>query len=359
MIQLVLDDTHVKQFLYPFTLTRPAADIRIGILTIREKWERLLGMKVTVNGDEYLETPAMENAQPIVFAGNIVPSRAFIQKLLAGTVSDQDLMDQSTVRILHHPWHIFEYNDWALREDFVLITSGRKSQPLPATVVCDNPGNVFVEEGAKLQYCILNASAGPIYIGKNAEVMEGATIRGPFAMCEGSVVKMGARIYASTTLGPYCIAGGEVKNAVMFGYSNKAHDGYLGDAVIGEWCNLGAGTTNSNIKNTAANVKIWSQAEQAYVVAGLKCGLLMGDYSRSSINTSFNTGTVVGASANVFGAGLMPKHIPSFTWGSDKPAIYEFEKALQDISNWKKLKNQLLSEKEIQRLQHIFEAISQ
>ncbi|MEO5590922.1 MAG: putative sugar nucleotidyl transferase [Chitinophagaceae bacterium] len=356
MIQLVLDDTHIRQHLFPFTLTRSSADIRIGILTIRQKWEKLLGIKVTVNGDEYLDAPSSEN-QPVVFAGNIIPSKSFVDDLLKGNYPQEDFLQQSSVRILQHPWQIFEYNDWALREDFKLITEGRVTQPLPPSVVCDNPGNVFVEEGAKLQYCIINSSAGPVYIGKNAEIMEGATIRGPFALCEGAVVKMGARIYGATTIGPYSLAGGEIKNSVIFGYSNKAHDGYLGDAVIGEWCNLGAGTTNSNIKNTASNVKIWNESDQAFVTAGIKCGLLMGDYSRCSINTSFNTGTVVGACANIFGGGLTPKFIPSFSWGTKEPVKYLFEKALQDIANWKKLKNQLLTEKEIQQLQHIFDAI--
>jgi len=356
MIQLVLDDTNIRQHLFPFTLTRPAADIRIGILTIRQKWEKLLGIKVRVNGDEYLDPPRTDT-QPVVFAGNIVPTRDFVEQLLKGDYTQEEFMQQSSVRMLQHPWHIFEYNDWAIREDFKLVTEGRQTQPLPASVVCIRPENIFIEEGAKLQYCILNAEAGPIYIGRNTEIMEGASIRGPFALCEGAAVKMGTRIYGATTIGPYCLAGGEIKNSVLFGYSNKAHDGYLGDAVIGEWCNLGAGTTNSNIKNTASNVKVWNEADGHYLSAGIKCGLLMGDYSRSSINTSFNTGTVTGVCANIFGEGLLPKYIPSFSWGAHKPARYEFEKALSDIANWKKLKNHLLTEKEIQQLQHIFDRL--
>lgn len=353
MIQLVLDDTFIKKYLFPFTLTRAAADIRIGILTIREKWEQLLGQPVMVNGDGYLMPPAQEAASvPIVFSGNIVPSKLFIEELLKGNYAQEDFLKQSSVRILQHPWHIFEYNGWAIEEDFRLITAKRQSQPLPASVQVINPANIFIEPGAKLQYCILNASAGPIYIGKNAEIMEGSMIRGPFALCEGAVVKMGSKIYGATTIGPYSVVGGEIKNAVIFGYSNKAHDGYLGDAVIGEWCNLGAGTSNSNLKNNAGTVKVWSEASNEMVAAGLKCGLLMGDYSRSAINTSFNTGTVVGACANVFGEGLTPKFIPSFSWG--KEGKYEFDKALQDIRNWKKLKNKTLTEKEIQMLEHIF-----
>ena len=215
MIQLVLDDTLIQQHLFPFTLTRSSADIRVGILTIRQKWEKLLGIKVTVNGDEYLEPPSSET-QPVVFAGNIVPSKSFVDDLLKGNYPQEDFLQQSSVRILQHPWQIFEYNDWALREDFKLITDGRVSQPVPAAVVCTNPENVFIEEGAKLQYCILNASTGPIYIGKNAEIMEGASIRGPFALCEGAAVKMGTRIYGATTIGPYSLVGGEIKNSCYF-----------------------------------------------------------------------------------------------------------------------------------------------
>jgi UDP-N-acetylglucosamine diphosphorylase/glucosamine-1-phosphate N-acetyltransferase len=200
---------------------------------------------------------------------------------------------------------------------------------------------------------MLNASTGPIYIGKNAEVMEGCMIRGPFSLGEGSVLKMGSKVYGATSIGPHCIVGGEVKNSVLFGYSNKAHDGYLGDSVIGEWCNLGAGTSNSNLKNNAGEVKIWTPRGQ--VNAGHKCGLLMGDYSRSMINTSFNTGTVVGVCCNVFGSGLTPKYLPSFSWGNDGIDRYEFQRALTDIESWKKLKGKKISKKEKSILKHIFE----
>jgi UDP-N-acetylglucosamine diphosphorylase/glucosamine-1-phosphate N-acetyltransferase len=195
-----------------------------------------------------------------------------------------------------------------------------------------------------------------VYIGKNAVVMEGAIIRGPFALCEGAVVKMGARIYGATTVGPYSVVGGEIKNTVISGYSNKAHDGYLGDSVIGEWCNLGAGSSNSNVKNNAGEVKVWSHNTKQYVTTGLrKCGLIMGDYSKSAINTSFNTGTIVGVCANIFGEGLTPKYIPSFTWGTMGQTKYIFDKALKDIENWKKMKNAVLTEQEKTRLKLIFD----
>jgi UDP-N-acetylglucosamine diphosphorylase/glucosamine-1-phosphate N-acetyltransferase len=264
---------------------------------------------------------------------------------------------------LVYPWQIFQFNDQAIRDDFDLLTRGRQSAPIPPSVQTISPESIFIEEGATLSHSILNAAAGPIYIGRNATIMEGSLIRGPFALCEGAVVKMGTRIYGATTIGPYSTAGGEIKNSVLFGYSNKGHDGYLGDSVIGQWCNLGAGTSNSNLKNNAGEVKVWSPVITSsqptgtagqFISAGLKCGLLMGDYSRAAINTSFNTGTVVGVCCNVFGVGLMPKYIPDFSWGVEYGPKYVFGKALQDIANWKKLKNQSLTDAEIQTLKHIF-----
>jgi UDP-N-acetylglucosamine diphosphorylase / glucose-1-phosphate thymidylyltransferase / UDP-N-acetylgalactosamine diphosphorylase / glucosamine-1-phosphate N-acetyltransferase / galactosamine-1-phosphate N-acetyltransferase len=233
-----------------------------------------------------------------------------------------------------------------------LLTKKRKSQRLPRSCKVIGKGKLFIEKGAIIQQAIFNTTAGPIYIGKNAEVMEGCMIRGPFAMGEGACLKMGAKVYAATTIGPYCIAAGEIKNAVMFGYSNKAHDGYLGDAVIGEWCNMGAGTTNSNMKNNAGDVRIWTP--NGLKSAGKKCGVLMGDYSRTVINTSINTGTVISVSCHVAGTGLSPKYIPSFSWGSEGVNRYQFEKALTDIEGWKKLKGHSLSENEKSILQHIF-----
>lgn len=283
--------------IYPFTLTRRFEEIRIGIRTIGEK-----------------EAPVA----------------------------------------IRYPWDIVKMNDSELRKDFEAITSGRQSKAIPKSVQAISPKNIFIEEGAQLQHCILNASTGPIYIGKDTEIMEGAIIRGPFALCEGSVVRMGAKIYGATTIGPHSVVGGEIKNSVIFGYSNKSHDGYLGDSVIGEWCNLGAGTSNSNLKNTAKEVKMWDAESQSYVNAGLKCGLFMGDYSRTAINCSFNTGTIVGVCVHVFGEGLLPKYFPDFTWGC-KEEKYAFPKAIRDIENWKKLKGQLLTPKEKQTLKHIFD----
>jgi len=202
---------------------------------------------------------------------------------------------------------------------------------------------------------MLNALTGPIYIGKNAHIMEGCLIRGPFVLGDGAILKMGTRIYGATTIGPGCIVGGEIKNSVMMGYSNKAHDGYIGDSVIGEWCNMGAGTSNSNVKNSGGDVKVWNYATNDYMSTGQKCGLVMGDYSRTAINTAINTGTVIGVCCNVFGEGLTPKVIPDFTWGTKGLTTYEFDKALKDIGNWTSMKNKEVGTEQKTVLRHIFD----
>ncbi len=315
----VLEETFCADDLLPFTATRSALDIRMGILTFREKWAG---------------------------AGRGEPASAQHRERIL-----------RQARLIRYPWHIFLHNGAAIAEDFELVTAGRESQPIPSSVQVIGPGSIFIEEGARLQYCFLNASTGPIYIGRNAEVMEGALIRGPFACCEGATVKMGSKIYGATTLGPYCTGGGEIKNSVFFGYSNKGHDGYLGDAVIGEWCNLGAGVSASNLKNNAGEIGVWHPASQKPIAAGQKCGLLMGDYSRVAVNTAFHTGTMVGVCCNIFGEGLPPKYVPDFSWGRDGHTRYEWDKALRDIGNWKKLKNQTLTDQEILTLSHIFEQL--
>lgn len=352
-MNIFLDDTQVKQGLYPFTATRHTADIRIGILTIREKWAFLSRFKLLSN-PELLFTDAAENNSiaPAIFDASIVPSKRWLEGLLntAGN-SDRVKNDSDDFKVLQYPWQIFQYNDWAIRNDFEMITAGRQSQQISATNQIIGGENIFLEEGAVVEHSIINASTGPVYIGKNAQVMEGCMIRGAFALCEGAVLKMGSKIYGATTIGPYCTAAGEIKNAVMFGYSNKGHDGYLGDSVIGEWCNLGAGTTNSNVKNTAGEVRVWSNKDNDYLPVGLKCGLLMGDYSRAAINTSFNTGTVVGICCNIFGAYFPPKFVSDFTWGQER---YTFAKVLQDVENWKQLKGMALTEHEKEILKNLY-----
>jgi UDP-N-acetylglucosamine diphosphorylase/glucosamine-1-phosphate N-acetyltransferase len=219
-----------------------------------------------------------------------------------------------------------------------LVTKGRKSQPISPTVQLVQLADIFIEEGAKLEFCTLNSSTGPIYVGKQAEIMEGSTIRGPFSIGFKSVLKMNSRVYGATSLGPNSLGGGEIKNSVMMGNSNKAHDGYLGDAVIGEWCNFGAGSSNSNLKNAAGNVKVWSMELDKMISVGQKCGVIMGDYSRLSINSSVNTGSVIGVCCTVFGAGLLPRKIPNFSWGVEGKR-YNLDLAIKEINNWKIMKN--------------------
>ncbi len=374
--------------LYPFTLTRQIQDIRCGILTIREKWENILGLpSFDRYEDDYKDLDrsitieeAASQGVCLMIHGNVLPSPKLVKavrrlkdgEFISANGNDgivfrftkKQISENNTIKVtksvilkedvktIQYPWDIFHLNDWAIRQDFELLTKKRKSQSILKTNKTINPSGIFLEKGAKVQHSLLNASTGPIYIGRNAEIMEGAMIRGPFALGEGACLKMGAKVYGATTIGPYSVVAGEVKNSILFGYSNKAHDGYLGDSVIGEWCNMGAGTTNSNLKNNAGDVNMWTPKGQ--VNAGMKCGVMMGDYSRTAINSAINTGTVIGVCCNVFGSGLTPKYIPDFSWGSEGVNRYEFEKALLDIEGWKKLKAHAIGDSEKSILTYIF-----
>jgi UDP-N-acetylglucosamine diphosphorylase / glucose-1-phosphate thymidylyltransferase / UDP-N-acetylgalactosamine diphosphorylase / glucosamine-1-phosphate N-acetyltransferase / galactosamine-1-phosphate N-acetyltransferase len=322
---VILDDITHKDNFYPFTQIRSLADLRIGILTIREKAHFITKRKIVTLSE------TGKGIDEKVIPANSIPS----------------LPD----KLLNSPWDMIFHNAEAIQSDYHIITHGRISQPLSPSNTTIAPQNIFLEDGVKAECCIINASEGPVYIGRDVQIMEGAIIRGPVAICEGAVIKAGAKIYGGTTIGPYCIAGGEIKNSILQGYSNKAHDGYLGDSMIGEWCNLGAGTSNSNIKNTAGEVKAWNNARKEYSVVGKKAGILMGDYSKCAINTSFNTGTVIGVCCNIFAPGLQPKLVPDFTWGAEK---YELNKAFKDIDNWKQLKKENITEEEKQILTTIY-----
>lgn len=335
-MKIFLDESLCREKLFPFTHTRHTADIRIGILTIREKWEILTGQKVYTSIEDKADST-------LIISANIIPSKGNFHDLLAQSTTGE--------KSIEYPWHIFQYNEEALKEDFSLLTEERVSETISKTNSLVNENNIFVEAGAYVENCIINASTGPVYIGKNAVLMEGSMLRGPIAVCDNATVKMGTRIYGATTIGPYCVAGGEIKNSVMFGYSNKAHDGYLGDSVLGEWCNLGAGTSNSNVKNTASEVKFITGEKMEAIVAGNKGGLLMGDYSRAAINTSFNTGTVVGVCCNIFGRQFPEKYIPNFSWGDQR---YEFSKAVRDIENWKKMKGKTVTAEEKNTLEQLY-----
>lgn len=381
----ILFDTPERDQLFPFTHTRPVAACRIGLLSIREKWEKWLGISpISYFTLDYLQEKfplikAPKNAITILLNGHLLPSAAIVAavtglepgqeiykngRLLAKAVSGDDFFVPTAGRIdfegdiirIDQPWHIAQYNDAAIRDDFALLTKRRKSASISPTNRVENPKQIFLEPGAKVEHSVLNASTGPIYIGKNAEVMEGCLIRGPFGMGEHAVLKMGARIYGATSIGRHCVAGGEIKNSVFFDHSNKGHDGYLGDAVIGEWCNLGANTSCSNLKNNAREVRVWMEAKQEAWSAGTKCGVIMGDYSRCGINTMFNTGTVVGVSCNVFGGNFPPKYLPSFSWGgAGLTDRYRLTEALRDADSWMQLKGASLSEQDQQILTRIFQ----
>jgi len=335
-MNVILFDTNRVNY-YPLSFTRPIAYFRIGILTIKEKWE-LHYKSVSVMTEEYLSDkfPIKIAKDNLWINAKTIPSKALITELnnlrkgeslskngelisfrnnTFNTTKLNTIDSNVAFDTIENVWDIFSDNEREIESDFAFLTKRRKSKTLNKTntLVGDK---IFIEKGAKVSCSILNAENGPIYIGKNAEVMEGSIIRGPFAMCENSVLKMGAKIYGATTLGPYCKVGGEVNNSVFFGYSSKAHDGFLGNSVIGEWCNLGADTNNSNLKNNYAEVKLWNYEKERFKNTGLQfCGLIMGDHSKCGINTMFNTGTVVGVSTNIFGSGFPRNFIPSFSWG--------------------------------------------
>lgn len=343
----ILFDDNTRINLLPLTFTRPVADIRIGILTIREKWEKMLNAKTSSKTEEYLNKkfPAefAIDTDNVWINGSVCPNEKLIEEiknlqpqqalysthlLIAANTGNQKQFliadidafikfeSHAMPMRIEHPWDIFSKNGEAIKNDFDLITAGRNSLALSETNQVIGVENIFVEEGAKIECAILNATVGPIYIGKYAEIMEGSIVRGPFALGEHSVLKLGAKIYGPTTIGPHCKVGGEVNNSIIFGYSNKAHGGFLGNSVLGEWCNLGADTNNSNLKNNYAEVKLWNYEKERFVNTGLTfCGLIMGDHSKCGINTMFNTGTVVGVNANIFGAGFPRNFIPSFSWG--------------------------------------------
>lgn len=380
----ILFDGTVRNALLPFTFTRPVADIRIGILTIREKWEKYLGSTTTTVTEEYLSEkyPMVEMQENVMINASFLPNDVLIEivknleknqaifqgeEVIAFYTNDtQEEVDFDSYEIIdfeveclkvQNTWDIFAKNDAALREDFELITEGRHSQPIPKSVNVLSPENIFIEEGAKLEFVTLNASTGPIYIGKNAEIMEGSVIRGPFALCESGRVKLASKVYGATTVGPHSVIGGEVNNSVLFGYSNKGHDGFLGNSVLGEWCNIGADSNNSNLKNNYEEVKLWSYETENFAKTGLQfCGLMMGDHSKCGINTMFNTGTVVGVSTNIFGAGFPRNFVPSFSWGGASGfTTYITSKAFQTAKIVMARRQVAFSEEDAKILEHVFE----
>lgn len=380
----ILFDGPARNKLLPFTYTRPVADIRIGILTIREKWELFLDATTTTVTEDYLSNkyPMVEMEENIMINASFLPTGELVEQIKGLRENQaifqeeeviaffanksQDDIDFSSfesfeptnqITQIEHTWDIFAKNGEAIETDFELLTEGRESQPIPDSVNTIKPDRIFVEEGAQLTFCSLNATNGPIYIGKDSEIMEGSLIRGPFALCEGATVKMAAKIYGPTTVGPYCKVGGEVNNSVMFAYSNKGHDGFLGNSVLGEWCNLGADANNSNLKNNYAEVRLWSYESENFAKTGLQfCGLMMGDHSKCGINTMFNTGTVVGVSANIFGNGFPRNFIPSFSWGGSAGfTTYLTKKAFEVAKVVMSRRDIEFDQTEAAILEHVFE----
>ena len=383
MNYILSDGNHWNSFL-PFTFTRPIAEIRIGILTIKEKWEKHLSTQISIKSESYLSEkfPLKTDSENIVILGNVLPDSELTQQivelkssealfyqneLIAYHPKGSDLqfdepsfqkvyVEQAPITI-NHVWDIFSKNGEAIKSDFELLTKGRKSQPISSTNQIVNPENIFLEEGAKVEFSILNASTGPIYIGKDAEIMEGCIVRGGLALCDHAVLKIGAKIYGPSTFGPYCKVGGEVNNAVLFAYSNKGHEGFLGNSVLGEWCNLGADTNTSNLKNNYAEVRLWDYNTEGFARTGLQfCGLIMGDHSKCGINTMFNTGTVVGVSANVFGSGYPRNFVPSFSWGGASGfTTYRTQKAYEAATAMMKRRKVEFDALEQGILNHVFE----
>jgi len=385
----ILFDDNRKELL-PFTYTRPVSEIRCGILTITEKWNHHLNTKVSFLTDDYLQVkyPMVQSELMMYINGSIFPTAELIAaihlleegELLYNQTKEKVIAFKSHQKVdlgafdlhhfhqinhvedfdaIEHIWDIFTLNDKAIKEDFAKLTDGRASQLLDDTN--RHIGNqLFIEEGAKVQGAILNSSAGPIYIGKNAEIMEGSVVRGPLALCEGSQLKMASKIYGATTIGPHCRVGGEVSNSVLFGYSNKGHDGFLGNSVLGEWCNLGADTNVSNLKNNYAEVKIWNYEKGGFKNTGLQfCGLMMGDHSKSGINTMFNTATLVGVSANVYGGGFPRNFIPSYAWGgADKWITFRTNKAFEVAEKMMERRNAPFTEIDKAIMEYVFEETS-
>jgi UDP-N-acetylglucosamine diphosphorylase/glucosamine-1-phosphate N-acetyltransferase len=384
----ILFDDYSWDNLLPLTFTKPASELRIGIRTLREKWEHFIGQKVTWLTKDYLSEkyPIKIEKENILINGSVVPEEKLFRRINAldngqalvkghdivaanlekpkiedfknKELRDIDIVEyEKEITKINHPWQVFKQNGQFIDTDFQLITKDRESEEISATNNLIHPEKIFIEPGAQVEYATINATNGPVYIGKEAEIMEGSIIRGPFAMCEHAVLKLAAKIYGPTTLGPYCKVGGEVNNVVFTGYSNKAHDGFLGNSVIGEWCNLGADTNNSNLKNNYTEVRQWNYVEERFVNTGLQfCGLIMGDHSKCGINTMFNTGTVVGVNANIFGEGFPRNFIPSFSWGGMRGfKEYNLEKAFEVAGKVMSRRNKAFDDIEQNILTAIFE----
>jgi UDP-N-acetylglucosamine diphosphorylase/glucosamine-1-phosphate N-acetyltransferase len=371
-MKIQLDDNGKHLEFAPLTLTRPVGDLRVGILTNAERWKLLVPeAEISFATEDYLQSKFPKAEGAIRVNACVIPNQNIVDQVRAlkpgedllvgenwiagtnGTGSFRPLSGEMPI-VLKKRWDLFEKNGAILKQDFDLITKGRATVQLSSmNTIIGDPNLIFLEEGATVEAAILNTKSGPIYIGKNAEVMEGSLLRGPIAMCESAVFKLGTKVYGPTTLGPFCKVGGEVTNVIFQAYSNKGHDGFLGNSLIGEWCNIGADTNSSNLKNNYGKVKTYSYQEQGLIQTDVQfMGLVMGDHSKCGINTMFNTATVVGVSSNVFGAEFPAKFIPSFTWGTGGEK-YNFDKALESANNMMDRRGITLSKAEISILRYI------
>jgi UDP-N-acetylglucosamine diphosphorylase/glucosamine-1-phosphate N-acetyltransferase len=380
-MSILLFDNNFRQQLYPFTHTRAVGAIRSGIFTPQERWELITGDIVQIQTSKSIQPlygkPEI-SANTLWIDAALIVNTTLIDQInalqtgqcvfdetgfIAG-VGETNLIEHYTTKSkladqkrFYFASDLIAMNDAQLRFDYDLLTSGKTSEPIPDSCSATNKDQIFIEKNATLLNCHLNASTGPIYIASGAEIQEGSSIRGPFILLKDACVKMNTVVYGATTIGPKCIIGGEVKNSILFGYSNKAHHGYLGDSVIGEWCNLGAGTSNSNVKNTAGKISVWDESANANRYVGNKMGVCMGDYVKTAINTSITTGATIGVGANVFCAGLTPNFIPHFCWGIDH-TTYQIDKLIEDTANWKAFKNEAFSDMEKQLIRVIFESLT-
>lgn len=386
MNYILVDLPHIKENLLPLTYFRPTSYLRVGIDTLKEKWENVLNTKMSCLTDDYLQEkfPVNFEKDNIYISGHIIANNKLVPLIKAleknqGIFNSNneiiayrgekfnlsefrkiekkksDIEVEQTTQIIN-PWDIISLNKEQIKKDFVRLFSNKKSESLSNTNIIIGNHPVFIEKGAKIEASIINVEEGPIYIGKNVLIMEGSMIRGPFAILENAMLKMGTKIYGGTTIGPQSKVGGEVSNAVFIANSNKGHDGYLGDSVIAEWCNLGADTNNSNLKNNYSQVKMWNYPIQDFINTGMQfCGLVMGDHSKAGIATMFNTGTVVGVSSNIFGGDYQPKFFPSFKWGNKQEMNnYRFDKATELAQIVMKRRNIIFNEIEKRLFENIY-----
>ena len=373
-MQINLDDNGLHLRFAPLTLTRPIGNLRMGILTNDERWKMFLpDAKIGFTTEKYLSKKFSSIENGIRVNAAVIPNEEIVAAVMhledntalylnemfiaENGVSTSKIQFRGEIPvILENRWDLFQKNDLVLKSDFELITAGRKSQKLSkSNTVIGSSELIFLEEGAKVEASILNTSSGPIYIGRNAEIMEGSIVRGPLAMCEHSALKLGTKIYGATTLGPHCKVGGEVNNSVFQAYSNKGHEGFVGNSLIGEWCNLGADTNTSNLKNNYGNVSTYSYETDKEEKTNVQfMGLTMGDHSKCGINTMFNTATVIGVSCNIYGADFPPKFIPSFSWGGSAGFVpFKFEKAVEYANNMMERRGLELSEEEVEILKGV------